>query len=153
MKQPVHKLDFPSYCKPCGLWCCQGENPYASQAELAALGVSAIGRKPDDTCIFLENSLCSVYDKRPLECRIFPFDIHDIDGDLMWVLWDVCPAGAQLDIEQSISYLEKTLLPRYSRDYVDAYMAYHSVNEPEKYQDLTVTKIREVDVTVFASER
>lgn len=30
---------------------------------------------PDDSCIFLKDGLCSIYDARPRTCRIYPFSV------------------------------------------------------------------------------
>lgn len=37
-------------------------------------GVLTIRDKEDGSCIFYENGLCSIYDVRPLSCRLFPYN-------------------------------------------------------------------------------
>lgn len=42
-------------------------------------GISWIARKKDDSCFFLSNNKCSIYDVRPAICRLEPFTITDYD--------------------------------------------------------------------------
>ena len=37
-------------------------------------------------CIFFQNSRCSIYNNRPVDCRLFPFDFKEIDGEY-WVIY------------------------------------------------------------------
>ncbi len=41
---------------------------------------------PKKECIFFQNSRCSIYDNRPVDCRLFPFDFKEIDGEY-WVIY------------------------------------------------------------------
>lgn len=44
-------------------------------------------------CIFFQNSMCTIYNNRPLDCRLFPFDFKEIDGKY-WVVYyhQICSA-------------------------------------------------------------
>ena len=44
-------------------------------------------------CVFFQNSQCSIYANRPTDCRMFPFDFKEIDGEY-WVIYynKVCQA-------------------------------------------------------------
>ena len=46
-------------------------------------------------CIFYVNNKCSIYDYRPIDCRLFPFDFKEIDGEY-WLIYynsiDICKA-------------------------------------------------------------
>jgi hypothetical protein len=49
-----------------------------------------------DGCHFFKNGRCSIYEFRPLDCRLFPFDVvhNPEDGSLLCVAYvDFCPAG------------------------------------------------------------
>ncbi|MBP3339106.1 MAG: YkgJ family cysteine cluster protein [Lachnospiraceae bacterium] len=55
-------------------------------------------RENDDDkkgCIFYVNNKCSIYDYRPIDCRLFPFDFKEIDGEY-WLIYynsiDICRA-------------------------------------------------------------
>ncbi len=47
----------------------------------------------DDGCIFYKNGACTVYNFRPLDCKIFPFDIiEDVSGSFFWIVYtELCP--------------------------------------------------------------
>jgi len=42
-------------------------------------GIAWIRRKKDNSCFFLKNDKCSIYDVRPAICRLEPFTIMDYD--------------------------------------------------------------------------
>lgn len=41
-----------------------------------------------DKCIFYNNG-CTIYNNRPLDCRLFPFDLKKIDGRYYLVLYNL----------------------------------------------------------------
>ena len=54
-------------------------------------------------CVFSSGGNCILDDIRPIDCRLFPLDIWEIDGVLHWILYEkLCPA--QFDIEQLLAY-------------------------------------------------
>lgn len=59
--------------------------------------------KPSGPCCFFINNKCSIYDNRPLDCRLFPFDFKEINGEY-WVIYysNVCKAiptnGEEIDM-------------------------------------------------------
>jgi Fe-S-cluster containining protein len=64
-------------------------------AELKPDGVESLSIKPNNgKCFFYEDGTCSVYQNRPLDCRLFPFDmIQDASGNLYWIVYEeLCPA-------------------------------------------------------------
>ena len=68
-------------------------------------------------CKFIsENSLCLVYDRRPTDCRLFPFDIIEEKGLFFWVYWNTeCPitkAGYNNEWESRLLKAEKEILPQ-----------------------------------------
>lgn len=44
-------------------------------------------------CVFFQNSKCSIYNNRPIDCRMFPFDFKEIGGEY-WIIYynKVCQA-------------------------------------------------------------
>jgi Fe-S-cluster containining protein len=50
-------------------------------------------RTVDAKCYFYESGRCTIYEARPLDCRLFPFDIVELpDGSLWWIAYtDLCP--------------------------------------------------------------
>lgn len=46
-------------------------------------------------CHFFQNNKCTIYEHRPIDCRLFPFDFKDINGEYWLVYYDninVCKA-------------------------------------------------------------
>jgi Fe-S-cluster containining protein len=41
-----------------------------------------------DECTFWDSQkeCCSIYENRPFDCKLFPFDIHEIEGQYMWII-------------------------------------------------------------------
>jgi len=138
-------FNFLDYCNPCGAWCCKGEAPYASKEELTLLNVKKIGQRADGSCQFLKRNQCTEYQLRPLECRLFPFDIKEIEGALTWILWLNCPANAVMEVDENLTRFEQDILVSWSIQYIKDYVAYHRINEPPKYAELPFTKIRSVN--------
>ena len=73
---------------------------------------SVIVARPDGRCRFLNGEkMCAIYQWRPADCRLFPFEIAMIDGDYYWV---VCDAFCDLksgDWEPQVARFERELLP------------------------------------------
>lgn len=51
--------------------------------------------KEENGCIFFVNNKCSIYNDRPIDCRLFPFDFKEIEGEY-WLIYynsiDICKA-------------------------------------------------------------
>jgi Fe-S-cluster containining protein len=47
----------------------------------------------DGKCVFYDDGKCTVYEDRPIDCRLFPFDvIEDKSGSLLWIVYEeLCP--------------------------------------------------------------
>ena len=84
-----------------------------------------VGRYPDDGpyqtlkhngnsgCYFYKNRQCEIYPVRPLDCRLFPFDIiEDDDGEPRWIVYtELCPVN--FDYRESFEKLKAFFdLPR-----------------------------------------
>lgn len=49
-------------------------------------------KRIDSGCFFYRDGKCNIYSVRPFDCRIFPFDIREVAGELHWVVYtDLCP--------------------------------------------------------------
>lgn len=66
----------------------------------------AIGSK---SCVFLnpENNFCSIYENRPFDCRMYPFDIIWINDAYHWIIYSCSPNGDWGWVEQYLQKLEK----------------------------------------------
>lgn len=107
MKEPWFKNGLRFYCTGCGR-CCTGKDGYvflSSQDRSTLIDFLKISEKefidqftrivdgqlslidaPDsDHCIFLKNNRCSVYSARPIQCRTFPWWLHNIENPQNWL--------------------------------------------------------------------
>lgn len=54
-----------------------------------------LDNQEENGCIFFVNNQCSIYNNRPIDCRLFPFDFKEIDGEY-WLIYynsiDICRA-------------------------------------------------------------
>lgn len=41
---------------------------------------------PSKGCVFFKNNGCTIYENRPIDCRLFPFDFKEIDGEY-WLIY------------------------------------------------------------------
>ena len=141
----MKEFNWLDFCIPCKNWCCRNENPFASKSELNKLKVKKITTKKDGSCIFLNNSKgCNSYKNRPFECRIFPLDIQEINGDLFWVVWNICPATPKLNYKKMLDSFEKKFTKKWTIGYIKKYVAYHKLNQPEKYSKNKFMVIRKL---------
>lgn len=50
-------------------------------------------QKKDNSCMFFdqEKKQCQIYNERPFECKMFPFDIFKINGEYRWIVYSCNP--------------------------------------------------------------
>jgi len=67
---------------------------YLKTVRINNVDVNAIKKKDNSTeCIFWDNetSGCKIYDSRPFDCRLYPFDIMLIDDSYHWIVYSCNP--------------------------------------------------------------
>ena len=111
LKNDSDTYSYKSLCSSCTTPCCtEAMSPIVFPEELIKIRNSVnkpiddftdeiilsgktfhiLKEKKDSTeCVFLDSDtkLCTIYENRPFDCRLFPFDINKIDGKFMWVLF------------------------------------------------------------------
>jgi Fe-S-cluster containining protein len=94
----------------------------------------------DNKCYFYKSNKCTIYNIRPLDCRLFPFDIkRSKNRELILVYYTtVCPSLIDIDI-----YKNKALfLISCLGDYLDEYTDHHSPLLAQlEYKIATVLKL------------
>ena len=65
-------------------------------------------KENSNECIFWDNNanFCSIYENRPYDCRMFPFDIDWVDGEFRWIIYSCNPNSDWSWTEQHIEKLE-----------------------------------------------
>jgi Fe-S-cluster containining protein len=80
--------------------------------------------KKNSPCIFFNNKeLCEIYNIRPLDCAVFPFDILKINGKYRWIFWHLpfsCSILKNENFEPYLQYFEKELIPEY-KSYIEEF--------------------------------
>lgn len=83
----------------------------------------------NEGCIFFINNKCSIYGNRPIDCRLFPFDFKEIDGEY-WVVYydkvckaiptdrdeiDICAHNMRPLLELIMPYMSECSDPKFSK--------------------------------------
>lgn len=112
-------LNFNAICRECRGQCCH--MPWLAQDELHLAGkfpdsINLIGDTAffldHDRCTFLDKQgKCKIYDIRPLDCRLFPLDIIEQDGEYYWCVFTTCPNWQRMKelLEPLIPLLEEKI--------------------------------------------
>ena len=77
-------------------------------------------------CPFLrEDGLCMIHGNKPVDCRLFPFDVIRVEGELCWIIWKLnCPViQDESRFEEYLVDLEERLIPGF-RPYLNAYSSF-----------------------------
>ncbi len=124
-----------SFCKACPAHtnCCTGKTvdlPILTPKDVNRIS-AATGLDPEDFsknsdgalrpmkagyqgCFFYESGRCKIYDSRPTDCRMFPFDVDRAeDGSLIWIVYSsTCPVSVDAsEYFPSVQELEQELDP------------------------------------------
>ena len=91
-------------------------------------GVHFIKRKKDGSCSMLdkEKRICTIYEDRPIGCKLFPLDVFSRNGQLEWSIYTYCPPERLLPVTMKngkvkldyevISYLTSSMEPHLTED-------------------------------------
>lgn len=85
------------------------EGDYLKNIRINGTVVKTVRKKENSTaCMFWdeENRLCSIYDTRPFDCRMFPFDIVWHDNEYHWMVYSCNPDSNWNWTEQYLQKLE-----------------------------------------------
>ncbi len=80
-----------------------------------------------------EEGLCDAHEDRPVDCRLFPFEILKLDGVFQWVVWEVdCLILKAPDYEPYLLQHERDIIPGFSK-YLDDYASFRLDEFIDKY--------------------
>lgn len=158
VRETIKEFDWLEGCVSCNVGCCHntdksipanecirpmiergyvlsdGKNIYASELS---------DRKMTDNPPGIRNIRTDDY--RPLECRLFPFDVKEIEGKLVWIRWNNCHATPKLDYENFMGFFERKFFRELSLDHIRQYVTYQKLKEPERFPDREFMVIREIN--------
>jgi|GEM_PF-1244872 len=95
-------------------------------------------------CPFLmRDGLCMIHESKPVDCRLFPFDIVKTDGEFFWIVWklDCHILGESGRFEEYLRDLEERLLPGFT-PYLGAYSSFRLDELSSKYDCEVLRKLR-----------
>jgi Fe-S-cluster containining protein len=125
------KFEMKELCESCNhMSCCTGfdapflfendikklknigkaSNKFIEDIQVAELSVKSLKKKKNSTnCILWdeETNKCTIYEQRPFDCRMFPFDIMKIDGEYRWIVFSCNPDSNWKWTEEYLDKLEQ----------------------------------------------
>lgn len=144
------EFDWLKYCTSCNSDCCHNTNKLILENECTRSEIEKGYIDFNGTCA-LKNPLDTnseireSYNNRPLECRLFPFDVKEINEKLVWVMWNRCHATPKLQYEKFIDFFERSFSRAISWDQIKQYVEQTKLTNPEKYKVNNFIVIREVN--------
>ncbi len=122
-------------CKKCNKRCCgeikgvrpvlfpSEENIFKNDSDIIKVldrEMFVLKRREDGNCIYLKKKKCSIYDKRPVECRLYPFLLEFKDELGIRLDKRYCGSLKTLiyDPKEIISFLSPL---KVSKDWIESY--------------------------------
>lgn len=153
------EFDWLGYCTSCNIDCCHNIDPTIPKNECTKQkkknnqiyfnDAYILNNTSDNNPIINpqnKNQLETIeYDNRLLECRLFPFDIKNIDKKLVWILQDQCRATPKLDYGKFIRFFEGHFSRTIPLEHIRHYVEYNRLNIPEKYETNNFKVLREIN--------
>ena len=90
---------------------------YLENTTIAGTRLMQIRKKPDGQCVFWNNG-CQIYEHRPFDCRIFPFDVDYIDGEFYWIVYSCNKDADWKWAEEHLRRLEQDPMWKNRKDYL-----------------------------------
>ena len=140
-------------CLDCAQCC---EMPWVAEGEATTLPTETsagvrFGGSDCGRCSALHGRLCSIYESRPLDCRLFPLDIVEHKGEYWWCIFLNCRAPDELAavLVPRIPSLEAAMTPKLWNQFRQQIALTRSTYPP--YAAGNYRLIRRVQGEVFSS--
>ena len=91
-------------------------------------------------CGKFDNDKCSIYNLRPVDCRIFPITIYKVKDKFYWGLSLNCQLSSTIDVDKELEVIERVYLPQLK----DELNEYNNYPWDEWFQNIRI--IREVKI-------
>lgn len=158
----MREFNWLGGCTSCNTNCCHNENKFipeneCSRPEIKELGLGYEGKhdmiKKSGMQLEVKSRIRELPDYRPLECRLFPFDVKEIDDKLVWVMYNNCHATPKLNYEKFIDFFEKKFSREIPLDYIKRYVTYHNSNNSKKLSTHKYIVLKEVNWPTINSDK
>ena len=86
------------------------DNNFIKDVRIENKSIKTIKRKENSNiCVFWDEGKkqCSIYENRPFDCRMFPFDIDWVDNEYHWLIYSCNPSSDWSWCEQHLKKLEE----------------------------------------------
>lgn len=93
---------------------------------------------------FTEDEKCSIYKNRLFDCRIYPFDLIQINGEWYWFFWKtscIILKKSRNELECFLEEHEKNIIPKYKK-YIKPYSKYKFEELKNKYDMEILKKVK-----------
>jgi len=117
----------------------KANNEYLQDVIIAGKMVKQIRKNQLNQCIFW-NGKCEIYEHRPLDCRLFPFDIDVIDNEFYWIVYSCNKDSDWKWTEEYLQHLERNPTLHQRLDYL-AILNAAPYSEPEKMPFTVLRKV------------
>jgi hypothetical protein len=146
VKEFSKEFDWLGYCTSCNIDCCHNMNSSIPEKECTRQDTGEHYRIVDhQNTPTGEPDISESYDNRPLECRLFPFDIKEIDQKLVWIVHDRCHATPKLDYGKFINFFEGHFSRTIPLDQIQKYVEHNKVHRFGKYESDDFKVLKEVN--------
>lgn len=133
-------------CINCKTKCCRGDIafPLFTTSKEREKNPEINSNNP---CVFFNDcELCGIHDKRPFDCRFFPFELMKINKKLFWIIWKVdclITENRRADFEKYLTEHEEKLIPNFI-EHLENYAAFRieELKKKYKYEVLREAKIK-----------
>lgn len=112
---------------------------YLEDVVIAGRKMKQLRKNSSNHCIFW-NGKCEIYDFRPLDCRLFPFDLDIIDGEFYWIVYSCNKDSNWKWTEDYLQQLEHNPILYKKLHYLEIF-AQAPYSEPDKMPYTVLRKV------------
>jgi Fe-S-cluster containining protein len=117
---------------------------FLTDVTIEGLKIKKIRKNSSQQCIFW-NGKCEIYDFRPLDCRLFPFDIDYIDGEYYWIVYSCNKDSDWKWTEEHLQRFERDPMLHKRIDYLEI-LCEGPYPDPEKIPYVVLRKVMFADI-------
>ncbi|MCV0409767.1 YkgJ family cysteine cluster protein [Nitrosopumilus sp.] len=101
-------------------------------------------KKDTNECIFWNNAQgCTIYQTRPFDCKLFPFDIYKINGKYTWIVYSCNENADWTWSEEILKILEKEVITQDVIEHLDAFADLGRLDASDKsYKYIKLRKVK-----------